>query len=838
MKLRNSSRITALVLALMMIVPLLSIPTFAAPAFVKGDDGHYSVTYDFSSNEGLSGATGGVITAGAYGKDATDSALVMDSTSASVKGARMSFDGGNGVAYKGVGKISSHDHVILQAQYYFPTGTTAAVYGGLSSYQFTNGTETYTGASRLEIYQLYAKGTKVTLTPIAAVGYQATFAPDIKVSDIETNKWFTLSTVIETATGKVKQYVDGVLYNEYQLTNGTNPLSGICVRAFTFSAQFNNDYTTNGNPGVTVSGSYAVDNAMIYTDITKMPGYQAPGEGGGEDGGEDGGEGGGTTDPVEPPVEPEPEPEPTDDRFFEIDYEDKTEGDKATNAQGVSPSSAVYEKFDGDMAIRFDMVAKTGTTVGYEFFTSTHGKVYDASTLVDNPDFNWRTATLTDLTLIGPSDGAATGWIYVARHGDLVHVYTFGSSDNSTQAAGEAITEIGKLGRRGDFPVFAADTDAGAIEAIHGGTNSFVAFKLPTKEFKYDATAGAINTFVLNASYYISADLKGQVNSILGGLDEVYLFNFNTMKFQSSDVKVDLVTNAWNKVTMILTLTEGNTSVDVYLNGSYVATKSKANVTTSGAAWTAMRIARNYSATPNAGTFYLDDVSIKMYDSNKAYDPANGYGVIVGGEYYTNEQKTTKLYGDDVYAINAGIVKTEQKSQIRLSAVPADTATSGIRFATLLDTDQVAILEGYGDLVESVNYGTLIVPIDYYSDENAAAELTFESLKAAGKSFLNVKATPTKFYDGIDNDDSTTHFVGSIVNIKDYNTDRHFTGRGYLEIKLKTGETIMVYSDAWWSVSIKERAEAELLTGQYKEDSPYYPMLTTWATYGDTPSAE
>ncbi len=1145
MKTRTSSRIAALVLALMMIVPLLTIPTFADDTTTET---HYQFATDFSTTNTslLNGwtSTGMAAVAGTqYGKaDANDIVFSVDSTeTGSTRSYLMLAQNSVGGAgtdnkYRYCGISSGNTYVILQADYYFPKGTTGVVNGGVANYSYrVEGTTTDTSASRMEIYQLHADGEKVTLSPTTFNSKPASDTTTISKSEIEMGKWFTLSTVIETATGKVKQYVDGEQYNEYQFSHGSEARSGISVLSFTFS-MFRNKNATNGT--VALSGSYAVDNAMIYTDISLLPtvgggdgdggdtdtdtdtdsgeggetppvdpdpetddadlpaskvtgtnfanqsldgvtngnktgmsvvegtaygktndsvfvvdaatatadatyltvpdgfngfsqgvktlilqsdyyipstttvmidvtaptwssscttavhanhrdqnltlyrltasngklvipkadhngvpkaavlvadsnelpmnewftitlvidteagalklywtnkdnettlmytynamdrsvdhteigiktfafsklqavasaanGFtgsyavdnvcvytdetQRPGytTGGGEEGGEEGGEGGDTdtdTDTDTDPVEPEPDPEPTDDRFFTIDNEDKTDGNKLTIGTDAAQGStySTYTKMeDGNTALKIDMIVTVGEQVGFDFFGSDYGNhTYNADSVPVSETFDSAAPTWAQLALLKPENSSNDrGRIFVGRTETTAYVYRITyvegeatkvyGADKATDAVAAEVTEENfatKLQFYKSFPIYDATSDKGVLDAIKGGTNTGKTYKPYHKLYEYDATEGAINTFVFNTDFYVPAGADGRICGNLGNMGRTWIITLSSSEYvfqvNGQSKKVAFQPDTWNKLTMVLTLEAAAAHTDIYFNGVYVGTLSKTAATTVPAnQWSVAQIMADWDDTRNTGCFYVDNVSVEKYADYKAYDPANGYGVIVDGSYYTVEEKTEQLYGNNVYAINAGIVQTLKASQIRLATDAngaADTATSGIRFATLLDSDQVAILESYADLVESVTYGTLIVPVDYYSDETAASELTFESLAAAGKNSLNVAATPGKFYTSattpIDDDDTTDHFVGSIVAIREYNTDRQFTGRGYLQITLKTGETITVYSDTWHSVSIKNRA-AEVLS-QY-EGTVYYDMLNTWATYGDS-SAE
>lgn len=112
---------------------------------------------------------------------------------------------------------------------------------------------------------------------------------------------------------------------------------------------------------------------------------------------------------------------------------------------------------------------------------------------------------------------------------------------------------------------------------------------------------------------------------------------------------------------------------------------------------------------------------------------------------------------------------------------------NGIRFYTTVDKTKIAELKNQGATVEM---GTLIAPEDLI-DENG---LTFES-----KKFIDVQYKADDYY----TENDFTGIVGSIVNIKENNTDfslysgnitRAFVGRGYVKVT-KNGETVITYAE-------------------------------------------
>ncbi len=219
-----------------------------------------------------------------YGnKEVGDSFFVVDATTATTSdgAATMIGTAANAVAGFNTGATT----IVLQSDYYFPTGTVARVYATVPNFSAECNQETHTTSDGLHrkvnmvLYQIRANGTKVTLQQQWNNGIPGDAT--VYKSELPINEWFTLSTVINTETGAVKQYVDGELYNEWYLTDGGNStsnahrLSEFNINTFAFSklgGLIANDATYGA-----YAGTYAIDNVCIYTDETERPGYEPAG---------------------------------------------------------------------------------------------------------------------------------------------------------------------------------------------------------------------------------------------------------------------------------------------------------------------------------------------------------------------------------------------------------------------------------------------------------------------------------------------------------------------------------------------------------------------------------
>ena len=169
--------------------------------------------------------------------------------------------------------------------------------------------------------------------------------------------------------------------------------------------------------------------------------------------------------------------------------------------------------------------------------------------------------------------------------------------------------------------------------------------------------------------------------------------------------------------------------------------------------------------------------------------------------YLTKDIEYTVKYFDPSTVDYSGILSTETKSSIRLSA-PA-----GLRFATkILDIDALdALFLMKGNDYSDVEIGTLIVPTSYVSD----IDFTVEDLTEAGRAYLTVEAAHGHYY-AFDNDPATTHFVGSIVNILPQNITRSFSATGYIKITLWGGREFYFYSNTAHAASVNAIAQAAL----------------------------
>ncbi len=691
---------------------------------------------------------------------------------------------------------TTHPVVILEADYYFPSTTYAKVQSQITN--VTNGASNGWNA----IYTIMAMGGKVYLNaPNGETEYSDANvyypAADRKTA-LPVDRWFTLSTVINMTTGAVAQFVDGAQVNAWTFQGGATNLS-FTAGNYIYSKLNNLDSSAFPDG---YSGDFAVDNVEIFTDTAMIQNYT-----------------------------------PYDETYFCHDYEYATEGAHASSACSTTdPVSATYTKLNGNMAVKFDLFWKDAPTsnvkgdffgTGTRLYWLTNGETVLVPDQAGTFDAAPATATVEEtsgLTLIQSSYNNNQDMRFVLRIGNTAYIYG-GSYHNQYTSGGKTyesnIPEAGTVLSLNStsYTIVSAsdDTAAGLYDAMIGGGNADARFTVVHGAYTYDETEGANNTYVFSADYYVASGAKGTSESqfLSGSFYNLYQINFATAKLTvtgktlSATGKID----AWNNVTMIVTLTSTGTGVDIYYNGVYVGSQSFSGLTTIKAnSFIAAKVMKNSNITNhNEGSFYLDNVSCSAYDETKAYkyDENADYAYYLNGKGYTKD-----LYTDGTVIrvpkathaiVSALALKTENKSSIRCGT------SSGLRFRTIVNTEAInSLINSAGDSNEvvSVTYGTLIAPTDLLG----GAELSFD-IGEAGKDYLDVVTNTGKFYTEAKNDETTNSFTGSIVNIYESNMTREFTGRGYCKITLQDGTVLVIYSDYSHSISVAAQAQATLDSG-------------------------
>ncbi len=348
----------------------------------------------------------------------------------------------------------------------------------------------------------------------------------------------------------------------------------------------------------------------------------------------------------------------------------------------------------------------------------------------------------------------------------------------------------------------ASGTDS--VSCVYGGISATVS-GITVDESTEESVTFDRSSFSASSSYawqtWTSGDFSGQAY-LYGGESSCiqmnssktayYLFNTTPIPGGVTSITIKLhskTTSATKDFEILTSSTPYNANMGkVPAAGT---SQGKKSVTTSGTTWeidtTDPYFTINYAST---GAVYIESVTFT-------------YGVASGS--------------DDAWDASdyAGIIKTENNSSIRLTSDP------GLRFATAIDTDLLAaLLED--ESVASVSYGHLIAPTDLLGSVGLVMDCTHP--------FLNVENTLNAFYE-FDDDPATTHFVGSIIEIKEGNMDREFSARGYMAITLTDDTVIYLYSAVTYAISAADEAQRTINANIYSTTSAEYAVLADFAAY-------
>ncbi len=284
----------------------------------------------------------------------------------------------------------------------------------------------------------------------------------------------------------------------------------------------------------------------------------------------------------------------------------------------------------------------------------------------------------------------------------------------------------------------------------------------------------------------------------------------------------------WYAFSLVIDLQDG--TYTLYINGvdsisgqltKYIQVQKDPNLYE----WRAMK---NISVAPNnwivskinkgqtnpTGSFYVDDVTVTTLGGETAkMERVQGMlsaDIYANGMYVTTVTDHNLFYTSDkieirnaeIYDLGSDEILHTDDATIRF------TSPAGIRFTSILDiealealceeikrpanADEEANWDGDTDGIISlraVSFGTLIVPTDLLDGK----ELTFEVLEDNKIPYLDVKGTIGSYYDP-NGDGVATHISGSIVDLKEENIDRLFSGVGYIHLVLENGIEYNIYA--------------------------------------------
>ncbi len=351
---------------------------------------------------------------------------------------------------------------------------------------------------------------------------------------------------------------------------------------------------------------------------------------------------------------------------------------------------------------------------------------------------------------------------------------------------------------------------------------------------------------ILATDVYLSEDAHGKfigqlhnytVNGTSKSWLEMYTVDATNAKIGLSNSASHqvLTKGAWNHIELELNLLNSDAVLSV--NGEKVEEKNfgHSNMGIPAAKWNFAKLPRKQGDYQSfAGYVMVDNIEMLTEPSTSkavTVDPENLLYVDVNGRkiynntfYIVEGTPYTPVYLDTAKYQN--MLTTEEKNSIRLFEA------AGLRFATKVDTallDELygLIAEGH---VKSIELGTMIAPVDYIT-----GEFTKEALDAQKKLYLEVLATYGKYYE-FDDDDATTHIVGSIVDMYEANVARAFAGRGYVTLYLKSGAIVNIYSSFTQKADVQSVAKKVLEEGAYT--AAQKPILDTFAAGKTTAPSE
>jgi len=411
---------------------------------------------------------------------------------------------------------------------------------------------------------------------------------------------------------------------------------------------------------------------------------------------------------------------------------------------------------------------------------------------------------------------------------------------------GEAVTE--------DF----ADLEDGVYIPVAGNADT-----LDHSVYSYTVHS----SIVLEVEYYIGTGSDGILESKfdsyrylnaniwgIGGELSLYSIDLENGRIYQKDnanIYGTLTLGETNKINVVLDLATGKYSVYVNGIGAFNAEVGNANLTFGATAdqyWQFATVASDAIA----GDVTVDNLCMRLLETDDLIfidvdtEKTLQYVDLTLGDLSARTGVASLfLPADTAFTATAvyfdaepykNVITTEQKVSVRLKA------DSGLRFATKINDKALfdSLFGMKGTEIADVYFSTLITPVDYLEQVDGVftkdALDTLLGVNTGNVTYLDIKGSYGYYIaEGtLDDDPATTHFVGSIVNIKKGNYNRSFAAIGYVEITLLTGEVITLYSAQSHSANIKSTATTVRNAGDGYYDSlsaEYKAVIDTFADY-------
>ena len=297
----------------------------------------------------------------------------------------------------------------------------------------------------------------------------------------------------------------------------------------------------------------------------------------------------------------------------------------------------------------------------------------------------------------------------------------------------------------------------------------------------------------------------------------VFLCDTNTESFR-------LAADVWNHLMMVVD--PETDTLDIYLNGELMAENQRLGGNTEAGKdienLSAGQVIIAKVASRNETDVSLDIDNIRFYYAQECTVTVDGseQKVELGGTVTleddvafaivtdqngssVNTSGSIRILGDTSIITSNNVIYTMPGASIRTGT------PTGLRFQTVLHQGAIDALLAAGN-VSDIRVGTLIAPTQYVQQAGA---FTKEALEAEGFAvpYLDVQATVGEWFATYEG--GMYSIAGSIANIKENHYNLRFSGMGYIEITLTSGETITLYSqysEADHSRSVAEVAAAAL----------------------------
>lgn len=386
-----------------------------------------------------------------------------------------------------------------------------------------------------------------------------------------------------------------------------------------------------------------------------------------------------------------------------------------------------------------------------------------------------------------------------------------------------------------DLSAWFTQTPTAGYEVKSEDGNQYVSMPLGTYDDAFvlnnPATSAESGKLVLEVSYRYhsqsnsnAGDWVCQLRPSFTNLVRIKSYNGAVFLCDTNTESFRLAADVWNHLTMVVD--PETDTLDIYVNGELMAENQRLGGNTEAGKdienLSAGQVIIAKVASRNETDASLDIDNIRFYYAQECTVTVDGseQKVELGG--------TVTLEGDVAFAIvtdqNGSSVNTSGSIRIlgdtsiitsnnviyTMPGASIRTGTpTGLRFQTVLHQGAIDALLAAGN-VSDIRVGTLIAPTQYVQQAGA---FTKEALEAEGFAvpYLDVQATVGEWFATYEG--GMYSIAGSIANIKENHYNLRFSGMGYIEITLTSGETITLYSqysEADHSRSVAEVAAAAL----------------------------